>query len=70
MMYRERIFLTNKISKLKDDIILWENNMGFFAQSKNADLLKAEFEKKITKAKNEALILEAKLKVLNATELE
>lgn len=70
ILYRERTYLVNKISKIKDDIILWENNMGFFAASKNADLLKVEFEKKIQKAKNEVLIFEAKLKVLNATELE
>ncbi len=70
MLYRERNFLVNKINKIKDDIILWENNMGFFAQSKNADLLKEEFEKKIKKAKNEVKILEAKVKVLNNTELE
>ena len=47
ILYRERTYLVNKISKIKDDIILWENNMGFFAASKNADLLKVEFEKKI-----------------------
>ena len=40
----------------------------FFAASKNADLLKSEFEKKIQKAKNEVLIFEAKLKVLNSSE--
>ena len=70
MLYRERGILTNKITKLKDDIILWENNMGFLADSKNADLLKVEFENKIKKAKNEVLILEAKLKVINSTELD
>ncbi len=70
MLFKERNFLTNKINKLKDDIILWENNMGFLASSKNADLLKVEFEKKIKKAKNDLLILEAKLKVLNNTQLD
>ncbi len=70
ILYRERTYLVNKISKIKDDIILWENNIGFFAASKNADLLKVEFEKKIQKAKNEVLIFEAKLKVLDATEFE
>jgi len=69
ILYKERTYLVSKISKIKDDIILWENNIGFFAASKNADLLKVEFEKKIQNAKNEVLILEAKLKVLNATEL-
>ena len=43
---------------------LWENNLGFFASSKNADLLKAEFEKKIIKAKDEIQEIESKLKLL------
>ena len=49
---------------MKDDIILWENNIGFLANSKNANLLKDEFEKKINKAKSEVKVLEAKLKML------
>lgn len=69
ILNRERNFLTSRISKMKDDIKLWENNMGFFANSKNADLLKVEFKEKIEKAKNEVLILEAKLRVVETTEL-
>ncbi|MBC34854.1 MAG: DNA primase [Bacteroidetes bacterium] len=70
MMSRERSFLTNKINKLRDDINLWENNVGFFAESKNANLLKVEFEKKIDKAKQEMLVLEAKLKALNKSMID
>jgi hypothetical protein len=70
MLYKERNYLTNKITKLKDNIILWENNMGFFASSKNADLLKLEFEKKIKKAKSDLVVLETKLKVLHNTKLD
>ncbi|MDD3691628.1 MAG: DUF349 domain-containing protein [Bacteroidales bacterium] len=61
---REKRVLQNKISKLKEDVALWENNLGFFASSKNADLLKAEFEKKIIKAKDEIQEIESKLKLL------
>lgn len=63
-LYRERKNLQNKLSKLKEDVALWENNIGFFANSKNADLLKAEFEKKINNAKNEIVDIESKLKLL------
>ena len=63
-LYRERKNLQNKLSKLKEDVALWENNIGFFANSKNADLLKAEFEKKINKAKDEIVDIESKLKLL------
>jgi hypothetical protein len=61
---KERRFLANKLQQLKDDIGLWENNLGFFANSKNADLLKAEFTKKIETAKEEVKELEYKIKIM------
>ncbi|MFP4469120.1 MAG: DUF349 domain-containing protein [Bacteroidales bacterium] len=64
-LYRERSFIQNKINKLREDIMLWENNIGFLAHSKKANLLKVEFEKKIEKAKSEVSVLETKLKILN-----
>jgi len=64
LMSREREILTGKISQMKEDINLWENNIGFLANSKNANILKDEFEKKISKAKSEVKVLEAKLKML------
>lgn len=66
IIYKERIFLNNKISKLKDDIALWENNIGFLADSKNANVFKIEFEKKIDNAKKDLKIFEAKMKYLNS----
>jgi hypothetical protein len=66
LMTRERDFLAGKISKLRDDINLWENNIGFLANSKNAAILKEEFEKKINKAKTELKVMEAKLKLLKS----
>ena len=61
---KERKFLQNKIAQLTEDVNLWSNNLGFFASSKNADLLKAQFEKKIESAKEEIKQLEEKLKLL------
>lgn len=61
---RERTGLQSKIDSLKEEILLWENNIGFFAKSKQANLLKAEFEAKIDKAKEELASLEAKAKIL------
>jgi hypothetical protein len=63
-IFRERAFLEGKISKLQSDINLWENNIGFLASSKNADILKEEFEKKIKAAKEELLLMKAKMKLL------
>ncbi|MDT8393595.1 MAG: DUF349 domain-containing protein [Bacteroidales bacterium] len=64
-VYRKEIsFLNNKIVKLREDVNLWENNLGFFANSKKADILKQEFEQKIEKAKQELAGMEAKVKYL------
>ena len=60
----ERNFLHQKMKKLEEEINLLENNMGFLAQSKKADLLKAEFMKKIESARNEIEVLKEKIKFL------
>lgn len=65
LLDKEKRFLTNKLEQLKNDISIWENNLGFFANSKNADLLKAEFTKKIDAAKQEVKELEYKIKMMN-----
>ncbi len=54
--------LQNKIQKMKSDIALWENNLGFLANSAAAEVLKSEFEKKIQSTKDEIALLEAQLK--------
>ena len=66
LMGKEREILSGKIVKMREDINLWENNIGFLANSKNAAILKDEFEKKINKAKSEVKVMEAKLKLLRA----
>lgn len=60
----ERRFLRNKISELNGEVQTLENNIGFFGNSKGADQMKAEFEKKIRKAKEEISTLREKLKLL------
>ena len=62
---RERNILTNKITKLREEIVVLENNIGFFSNSKQSEIMKAEYEKKINRAKNDVKVLEAKLKILN-----
>ncbi len=61
---QERFSMANKMKYLQDDISLWENNIGFFANSKQANKLKQEFEHKIERAKKELADLKAKIKVL------
>jgi len=62
---RERMNLQTKIQRLRDEITTLENNIGFFARSKQSELLKLEYEKKIAKIKNDVKVLEAKVKILN-----
>ena len=61
----EKRELQDKIQKLRADLILWENNLGFLANSKQATILKEEFEKKMQSARQQIALLEAKLKILN-----
>ncbi len=60
---KERLSLQNRIQKLRDEIAVLENNIGFFSNSKNSELMKAEYEKKINKAKEDLKLLEDKLKI-------
>ena len=62
---KERNILTNKITKLREEISVLENNIGFFSGSKQSEIMRAEYEKKINRAKNDVKVLEAKLKILN-----
>ncbi len=62
---KERSAMANKLKKLKDDIILWENNIGFFSNSKQSTVLKAEFEKKIERAKKDFELLKQKIKMID-----
>ena len=64
----EKQELHDKIEKLRNDLNLWENNLGFLASSKQADLLKQEFEKKMQGARQQIALLQAKLRILNEAE--
>ena len=61
----EKDRLIQKFLKMEQDIATWENNMGFFAKSKNAESLLAELSGKIEVAKQELAELEQKIKSLD-----
>ena len=65
---KERLALRSKINKLQAEIIQYENNMGFFANSKGAEKLIQEVEKKIQKSKNQIDELENQILMLNKVE--
>ncbi len=58
----ERDRLVQKFMKKEQEIATWENNMGFFASSKNAEALLEELNKKIDIARQELAQLEEEIK--------
>ena len=63
---KERTTISGKIRRINEDLSVWENNIGFFANSKQSNKLKEEFEQKIERAKSEIDSLKARLKLLNS----
>ena len=63
-MWTELKKLRFNLSKLEQDINLWENNLGLFSNSKNAELLLKEFHDKINKAKVDLKVMKEKEKYL------
>ena len=58
----------NKMKQLENDIVLWENNIGFFTKSKNAESLINEVNEKIENARKTIKLLEEKMKLIDETE--
>jgi len=65
---RDKFF--TKIKQLESDIVLWENNIGFFAKSTNADTMIREVEEKIENAKKMIKTLEEKVKMIDQSGLD
>lgn len=62
----EREHLYNKVRQMEQDIALLENNIGFFAKSKNADALVAGVREKIERAKQEMQAAIEKVKLIDS----
>ena len=58
----EKEHLVKKYNQLEQDIVTYENNLGFFARSKNAEPLIRQMEERIAKAKEELRSLEAEIR--------
>lgn len=61
----EREKFVIRLKQLESDIILWENNIGFFAKSKNADSMIKEVSQKIDQAKENLRVLEKKIRMID-----
>jgi hypothetical protein len=55
---------------LENDIVVWENNIGFFAKSKNAESMIAEVQRKIQQGKDEIKLLEDKINLIDSMDDE
>lgn len=60
--------LTNKLQQLKNDIGVWENNIGFFKETKSSEGTISEFQEKIEDAHKRIDILEKKIRIINDLE--
>ena len=67
-VYGEREKILDKIRQLESDIVVLDNNIGFFAKTKNAETLINDVKKKIEKAKQQIITEKQKLDVLNKFE--
>ena len=64
----EKDRLIQKYHALEQDIVTYENNIGFFAMSKNAEPLIKQMQERIDAAKAELKALAEQVKALNETE--
>ncbi len=65
---QERERYINRLQQLRNDIVLWENNIGFFAKSKNAESMIAEVQSRIDNAKESITLLEQKVELIDKME--
>ncbi len=65
LIKQEKDKLKRKLTSLSSEIMQYENNMGFFGNSKGAESMLGDIKKKISKAKNEMDSIKNKLKLIN-----
>lgn len=70
LLRKEQNHIKDKIAKLQQTINQYENNLGFFRNSKNMGGLLSEVESNIAHAKEEMDLLKKKLKMFSETKTE
>jgi len=66
----ERDKLVNKLQQLRNDMGVWENNIGFFKQSDSSEETIQGFQEKIDAAHERIEVLEKKIRILDDMENE
>jgi hypothetical protein len=64
LLQGEKNEIRKQIDLLTKEMMLLENNLGFFAKSKGADALRAEVDKKVKHAQDRIQQLKQKLKLI------
>ena len=63
-IYQKEQVIRKKISKIENDIGLWQNNLEFFSRSQNAEKVREEFNDKIKTAHEHLKQLKDQLRIL------
>lgn len=66
----ERDKLVNKLQQLRNDMSVWENNIGFFKQSDSSEDTILGYQEKIDEAHRRIEVLEKKIRILDDMENE
>jgi hypothetical protein len=61
----ERDKVMNKLQQLKNDIGVWENNIGFFKQTESSEGTITDFQEKIDDAHERIALLENKIRIID-----
>jgi hypothetical protein len=62
---QEREKYITRLKQLESDIVLWENNIGFFARSRNAETVIRDVESKIESTKKDIELLNKKISIID-----
>lgn len=62
---QEREKCITRLKQLENDIVLWENNIGFFAHSKNAESMIRDVESKIEGTRRNIEVLNQKINIID-----
>lgn len=66
----EKDRLVQKYNSLEQDIVTYENNIGFFSMSKNSEPLIRQMQERIAQAKDELKALAEQIQALNESEVQ
>jgi len=65
-LLQERDWLIRRLQQLKSDLVVWENNIGFFSKSKKSESMVASVQQMIEQGKTEMKELEEKIKIIDS----